>query len=406
MRDYGAKATRLHDNTRENCQRGRPLRNRCAAFIRGAVARLVLPPAPWTILGRSSRSQSRRASVLLVSRMVALRDRPSLEPVPMPRRVGARGRQPRMVGNGSARELDRFADNRGVWTRRGVQRRRNRLSRTCGVEHVYPLPIFWSTLRARIGGRLHFRLLAVRSRPHIRGPSQPASDISRPAGSAALCTSPGWRHWRIGICRGICAGDRRSVPVRGRTDGDDVLFRRDYAGARVAIRLGRASRSHHGSNMAGAVRIYRRRDPAVALSVLHAYRRHSARRVEFACGLLGLRPELLPPDAYRRNRTSAAVASRRGVISWKLRRGERLPEPATNCDYRDMEPFALARADGARVARDFGGDFHLRTGTAAPYRRRHFVREAVENGHARSASQERAAGAIHDVRVSGRRGYR
>src|SRR6266849_4239119 len=149
MRDYGAKAPRLHDNVRENRQRAGPLRNRRAAFIRRAVTRLVWPPAPRTILGRTSRSQSRRAAVLLVSRMVALRDHPSLEPVPMPRRMGARGRQPRMVGNGSARELDHLADNRGVWTRRGVQRRRNRLSRTCGVEHVYPLPIFWSTLRAR-----------------------------------------------------------------------------------------------------------------------------------------------------------------------------------------------------------------------------------------------------------------
>src|SRR5713226_6543503 len=158
--------------------------------------------------------------------------------------------------------------------------------------------------------------------------------------------------------------------------------------------------------MAGAVRIDRRRDPAVALSVLHAYRRHSARRLEFARGLLGLRPELLFPHAYRRNRTSAAVASSRRVISWRIRRGERLPEPASHCDYRDMEPFALARADGAGVARDFGGDFHLRTWTEAPYRRRHFVRDAMENLHARSASQERAPGTIHDVRVPGRRGYR
>src|SRR5260370_395013 len=37
MPDYGAKAPRLHDNTRENCQRPRPLPNRCAAFIRAAV---------------------------------------------------------------------------------------------------------------------------------------------------------------------------------------------------------------------------------------------------------------------------------------------------------------------------------------------------------------------------------
>src|SRR6266852_8508920 len=130
--------------------------------------------------------------------------------------------------------------------------------------------------------------------------------------------------------------------------------------------------------MAGAVRIDRRRDPAVALSVLHAYRRHSARRVEFACGLLGLRPELLSPHAHCRNRTLAAVAGYLGVVPGELRRGERLPESASHCDYRDMGPVALARADGAGVDRDFGGDFHLRTGTAAPYRRRHFVRDAVD----------------------------
>src|SRR5712692_11910763 len=71
-----------------------------------------------------------------------------------------------------------------------------------------------------------------------------------------------------------------------------------------------------------------------------------------------------------------------------------------------MEPVALARADGAGVDRDFGGDFHLRTWTEAPYRRRYVVRDAVEAFYACSATQERAAGAIHDVRVPGRRGYR
>src|SRR5712692_6364663 len=119
--------------------------------------------------------------------------------------------------------------------------------------------------------------------------------------------------------------------------------------------------------MAGALRIDRRRDTAVALPVLHAYRRHSARRVEFAGGLLGLRPELLSPHAYRRNRTLAAVAGHLVVVPGKFRRGERLPESASHCDYRDMEPVSLARADGAGVDCDFGGDFHLRAGTATPY---------------------------------------
>src|SRR5258708_20153684 len=94
--------------------------------------------------------------------------------------------------------------------------------------------------------------------------------------------------------------------------------------------------------MAGAVRIDRRRDPAVALSVLHAYRRHSARRVEFACGLLGLRPELLSPHAHYRNRTLAAVAGHLVVVPGKFPRCERLPDPSSHDAGPAVDPFRFA----------------------------------------------------------------